>query len=143
MQRRPYVSKVPRAFWAALLLFGCTSVVAEPPETQTAIKRFYQAHASEDTGLCPTPNIDGFTSFRVVESNPERMVVNARYMYRDLSHGRGVSNPCVGFGERQFVLAKSDGTWRVEQMSGPQRRSDSRSGEGPADASTSGLDHRS
>lgn len=108
------------AFAATLLLFGCAPIT-EPPETEMAIRRFYEAHASENVGQCPTPYIDGFTSFRVVESDPERMVVDARYMYRDLSHGHGISSPCVGLGGRQFVLAKSDDTWRVEQMSGPQR----------------------
>jgi hypothetical protein len=115
------------AFAAALLVFGCASVTAEPPETQTAIRRFYEAHASENIGQCLAPYIDGFTTLRVVDSDPERMVVDARYMYRDwikderASDGQRLGNPCVGFGERRFVLAKIDGTWRVEQMSGPQR----------------------
>jgi hypothetical protein len=124
-------------FGAALLLFGCAAATTEPPDTQTAIRRFYEAHASENIGQCLAPYIDGFTTLRVVESDPERMVVDARYMYRDwikderASAGQRIGNPCVGYGERRFVLAKIDGIWRVEQMSGPQRGQRSASSANP------------
>lgn len=95
------MSRMLRAFGSALLLFGCSSVVAEAPETQIAIRRFYEAHASENIGQCLTPYIDGFTALQVVESDPERMVVDARYMYRDWMRderamARGSATPASG-----------------------------------------------
>lgn len=122
--------KLLRCSVSALLLAGCTSVAAEPPETHTAIKRYYEAHASENTGQCLAPYIDGFTTVRAVDSDPERMVLEVRYMYRDRikdeQADQGMRNPCVGYGERRFVLAKSEGAWKVEEMSGPQRGRGSR-----------------
>ena len=110
---------------SALLLAGCVSGAAEPPETRTAIKRYYEAHASENISQCLAPYIDGFSNIQVVESDPERMVLDVRYMYRDWikdeESDQGMRNPCVGYGERRFVLAQSEGAWTVEEMSGPQR----------------------
>jgi hypothetical protein len=122
------LSKLLRATLSALLLVGCVSAAAEPPEARTAIKRYYEAYASENIGQCLAPYIDGFTGIQVIESGPERMVLEVRYMYRDRvkdqqsSGDQAMRNVCVGFGERRFVLANSQGAWRVEEMSGPQRR---------------------
>jgi hypothetical protein len=123
---------------SALLLVGCVSAAAEAPEARTAIKRYYEAYASENTGQCLAPYIDGFTRVQVIESGTERMVLDVRYMYRDRvkdqqsSGDQGMRNVCVGFGERRFVLANSQGAWRVEEMSGPRRREASARARAPA-----------
>ena len=75
--------KLLRGSVSALLLAGCVSAGAEPPETRTAIKRYYEAYASENIGQCLAPYIDGFTGIQVIESGPERTVLEVRYMYRD------------------------------------------------------------
>jgi hypothetical protein len=127
---------------SALLLVGCASAVAEPAETRTAIKRYYEAYASENVGQCLAPYIDGFTDIQVVESDPERMVLEVRYMYRDRvkdeqsSGDQAMRNVCVGFGDRRFVLANREGAWRVDEMSGPQRRQAPAPIAHPADAAT-------
>lgn len=114
-----------RCCFLALLLAGCTAVLGEPPETETAIKRYYEAHATENIGQCLAPYIDGFTTIQVVEDDPERRVLDVRYLYRDWikneRSGGGMRSECVGYGERRFVLTRREGTLTVEEMSGPQR----------------------
>jgi hypothetical protein len=108
----------------AALLAGCANQPWQPPAYETAIKRYYEAHASEKNGRCLTPHIDGFTTVQVVEDTPERMVVDARYLYRDWRKDGGDDQPfseCVGYGERSVVLARSDDRLRVIEMSGPRR----------------------
>lgn len=109
----------------ALPLVGCAAVFGEPPATETAMKRYYAAHATEDIGQCPSPYIDGFTSIQVVEDEPDRRVIDVRYLYRDWSRDQrsqdGMRSACVGYGERRFVLTKSDDTLNVQEMSGPKR----------------------
>ena len=114
-----------RCCFLALLLVGCASVFGEPPESQTAIKRYYEAFASEDIGQCLSPYIDGFTTIQVVEDDSKRMVLDVGYLYRDWIKGQSdqdIRGECVGYGKRRFVLTKSDGTLKVAAMSGPHRR---------------------
>jgi hypothetical protein len=110
------------------LLAGCADAPWQPPAYETAIKSYYEAHASERTGQCLAPYIDGFTKVEVVEDTPERMVVDARYLYRDWVKDRrgsmddgGSMRECVDYNQRSFVLAKSDDTLQVAAMSGPRR----------------------
>jgi hypothetical protein len=104
---------------------GCANAPWQPPAYETAIKRYYEAHASERNGQCLAPYIDGFTSLEVVEDTPERMVVDARYLYRDRlkdgSDGDGMMLGCVSYGQRSFVLTRSDDRLQVMEMSGPRR----------------------
>jgi hypothetical protein len=99
----------------------------EPSELDGAIKRYYEAHASERGGQCLAPYIDGFTRTQVVEDGPERLVVDVRYLYRDRykDNESGVDGNamtgCINYGTRRFVLARSDDALTVEQMSGPRR----------------------
>ena len=111
----------------ALLLAGCSSVLGEQSPLDGTIERYYEAHASERTGQCLAPYIDGITRTQVIEDTPERLVLDVRYLYRDRykdneagMDGNGLTG-CVGYGTRQFVLARSDDTLTVEQMSGPRR----------------------
>jgi hypothetical protein len=111
----------------ALLLVGCSSALGERPQLDGTIERYYAAHASERGGQCLAPYIDGVTRTQVVEDEPERLVVDVRYLYRDRykdnesgMEGNGMTG-CVGYGARRFVLARSDDTLTVEQMSGPRR----------------------
>jgi hypothetical protein len=73
----------PSVAVVAGLVTGCADVPWQPPAYQTAIKRYYEAHATEKNGRCRAPYIDGFTKIEVVEDTPEGMLVDARYLYRD------------------------------------------------------------
>lgn len=108
------------------LLAGCTNMPWQPPAYETAIKRYYEAHASEKTGRCLAPYIDGFTRVQVVEDTPERMVVEARYLYRDWVKDQSGADDqpfseCVGYNGRSFVLDKAGDSFQVAGMSGPRR----------------------
>ena len=111
----------------ALILAGCSSAFGEQSELDGTIERYYEAHASERGGQCLAPYIDGITRTDVVEDSPDRLVVDVRYLYRDRIKDQPRDNPadaltgCVGYGERQFVLARSDDTLTIEQMTGPRR----------------------
>ncbi|MGH6915641.1 MAG: hypothetical protein ACREH3_18285 [Geminicoccales bacterium] len=112
---------------AGLLVAGCAGAFAPPPAYESTIKRYYEAHASERSGQCLAPYIDGFTTVEVVEDTPERLVVEAGYLYRDrvkdrsdsLS-GRGIRE-CSGYNHRSFVLTGSEDSLQVTEMSGPRR----------------------
>jgi hypothetical protein len=107
------------------LLAGCTTASWQPPAYESAIKRYYEAHASERNGQCLAPYIDGFTTIQVVEDTPERVVVDTRYLYRDgIKDGTdadGLMLGCISYGQRSFVLARSDDGLQVIEMSGPRR----------------------
>jgi hypothetical protein len=106
------------------LVSGCANPPWQPPAYESAMKRYYEAHASEKNGRCLTPYIDGFTRVQVVEDTPERMVVDARYLYRDWRKDGEDQRPfteCIGYGGRSFVLAQTDDRLQVTEMSGPRR----------------------
>ena len=115
-------SSVAAAVLAGLVA-GCAEAPWQPPPYETAIKRYYEAHASEKNGRCLAPYIDGFTTVQVVEDTPERMVVEARYLYRDWVKDGGDEpfNECISYGRRSFVLARTDERVQVIEMSGPRR----------------------
>jgi hypothetical protein len=112
----------------AVLLAGCANAPWQPSAYETAIKRYYEAHASEYNGQCLAPYINGFTNIQVVEETPDRLVVDARYLYRDWvkdqrgsdSNG-GMMRECVRYNQRTFVLARHDDQFEVTEMSGPRR----------------------
>jgi hypothetical protein len=112
----------PAALVVAGLVAGCADAPWQPPAHETAIKGYYQAHASEKNGQCLAPYIDGFTTLEVVEDKPDRSVVEARYLYRDwVKDGDRPFSECVGYGERSFVLVRSDDRVQVMEMSGLRR----------------------
>jgi hypothetical protein len=124
MSKRLMLSLVPVAL--AGLAAGCAELPWQPPAYETAIKSYYEAHASEKTGRCLAPYIDDFTTVQVVEDTPERMVVDARYLYRDWVKDQSGADDrpfseCVGYNQRSFVLDKAGDTLQVAEMSGQRR----------------------
>ena len=118
---------VPFAALALASLAGCANSPWQPPAYETAMKSYYEAHASEKNGRCLAPYIDGFTRVQVLEQTPERLVVDARYLYRDWIKDRdgrqdgGMARECIGYSQRSFVLAETDDRLEVTEMSGPRR----------------------
>jgi hypothetical protein len=113
----------PSVAVVAGLVTGCADVPWQPPAYQTAIKRYYEAHATEKNGRCRAPYIDGFTKIEVVEDTPEGMLVEARYLYRDWVKDGGDQpfTACIGYAGRSFALARSDDRVQVIEMSGLRR----------------------
>jgi hypothetical protein len=95
---------------------------AEPKALERAVMRHYERHATEENRTCLSPYIDGLTQVDVVEETPERLVVDARYFYRDRfkdDGGNGLGRECTGYAERRFTLANSDAGVAVVEMTGP------------------------
>ena len=110
------------------LLLGCSGTRIESAHfgpsaaIERAITRHFERYASE--GNCFNPYIDGFTRLTVLEDTPDRLVVHARYFYRDRFQegGAGAGGQiCAGFDERTFTLARGpdDGPVVIE-MTGQQ-----------------------
>ena len=112
-----------------LLLAACASRIpatgfAEPQVIEREIKRYYERHASEENQSCLTPYIDGLTRVTLVDEQPDRLVLDARYLYRDRfkdDRNNGIGAECTGYAERQFTLAKTDAGLQVVAM-GESRR---------------------
>jgi hypothetical protein len=95
-------------------LVGCSTTQIESAHfgpsaaIEPAMKRHYERYASE--GNCYNPYIEGFTKLTVVEDRPDRLVVHARYLYRDRfqdnDDGGSSTGACSGFGERTFTLTR-------------------------------------
>jgi hypothetical protein len=108
-------------FWSVslaailVLLLGCSATRVESERfgssaaIERAMMRHYERNASE--GNCYNPYIDGFTRLTVLEDTPDRLVVHARYLYRDrfqdAGGNGGSTGVCSGFGERTFALTPS------------------------------------
>ena len=112
-----------------LLLAGCAASrmpatsFAEPQELERTVMRYYERHATEENRTCLSPYIDGFTRVELVEEQPERLVVDARYFYRDRSKDNsgadGLGRECTGYADRRFTLARSEAGVEVVEMTGP------------------------
>jgi hypothetical protein len=96
-----------------VLLPGCSPARVESEHVgsgvavEQAIKRYYARNARE--GNCYNPYIEGFTQLEVLEDTPERLVVHARYFYRDRFQSGGGDDGmstalCSGFAARTFTL---------------------------------------
>jgi hypothetical protein len=98
---------------------------AEPAALERAMKRYYELHASEDRGQCLNPYIDGLTQVAVVDDQPERLVVDVRYFYRDRfkdDRGEdGFGSECTGYASRSFTFGKGAAGVEVLDMTGPRR----------------------
>jgi hypothetical protein len=115
----------------AVLIAGCAATrlpstgFAEPAALERAMNRYYEAHASEQYGYCLKPYIDGLTQVAVVDSQPERLVVDVRYFYRDrLKDDRGqdgFGRECTGYAGRSFTFGKGAAGVEVLDMTGPRR----------------------
>jgi hypothetical protein len=106
-------------FIGLLGIAGCSTVqVPEHPEAIGAIQSYYAANAWEDGARCVSPSMT-VTESKVLENTPDRLVVEARYYWRD---GRRMSDGgadlCSGFATRTFTLSQG----RVIAMTGEQRR---------------------
>ena len=120
-------------FWAVplaavLVLPGCSATRIEsqhfgpPGAIEHAFERHYARNATE--GNCYNPSIDGFTRLTVLEDTPDRLVVHARYLFRDRiqdgDDGGSSAGRCTGFGERTFALTRSPEGDLVVAMDGQQ-----------------------
>jgi hypothetical protein len=135
-----------RCLWLAVaLIAGCATQLprtsfAKPAALQAAMTAYYDAHATEEYGYCSTPYIDGLTHVSVVDNQPDKLVVDVRYFYRDRSKNNGTQSQstgnhtsgglatrtfhaeCVNFAGRQFTLGKDkNGAVEVLDMTGPRR----------------------
>jgi hypothetical protein len=116
-------------FAAVVLLSGCAAARIESQHFGTsgaierAFARHYARYASE--GNCYNPTIDGFTRVTVLEDTPDRLVVHARYLFRDRIRDRGNdggsgAGSCTGFGDRTFSMTRSPEGDLVVAMDGQQ-----------------------
>jgi hypothetical protein len=113
-----------------LLLIGCAASrvpatgFAEPKAVEHAVTRYYERNASEEYRTCLTPYMDGLTRVAVVDQQPDRLVLDVGYFYRDRfkdDGGSGIGRECTGFAARQFTLVKSAGGVEVAAMSESRR----------------------
>jgi hypothetical protein len=122
-----------RCLWLVLipvLVAGCATRLpsasfAKPAALEQAMTDYYQSHAMEEWGYCMTPYIDGLTQVAVVENQPDRLVVDVRYLYRDRQKGNYQNNAeqdCVSYAGRQFTFGKGNtGGVEVVDMTGLRR----------------------
>jgi hypothetical protein len=82
------------------------------------VRQYYERRATEENGRCRTPLLDGVTSSTVLESTPQRLVIQIRYLYRDLT--AELRGACRGFGNRTFTIDKEATSFVVVDMTGPQ-----------------------
>ncbi len=135
MAARPIGDLIPATI-TFITLAGCAfapfqqTTFAPADEIQSAVSRYYEAHAVEDYRRCWRPYFDAVTRVSVLDEQTDRLVLDVRYAYRDrLRDDEDSSNPilpgsrrvCWGFESRQFTLAKDDGRLRVIEMSGDVR----------------------
>ena len=123
------MTRVVRLTSVFLVLAGCAgsrmpaTSFAEPKELERTVMRYYERHATEENRTCLSPYIDGFTRVEVVEEEFERLVVDARYFYRDRSKddsgADGLGRECTGYADRRFTLAKNGAGVEVVEMTGP------------------------
>jgi hypothetical protein len=114
----------------ALALAGCASL-GETDELQHKLQSYYAAHASEQDGACPQPEIASVTHRKVLESSADTTLLRVRYSYFDPSRDDDASwqqvllaeRPCTGFAERDFTLERGKLGYKVIGMSGEQRPS--------------------
>ena len=130
-RRTAFAEVLPVPFCLFLvLLAGCAATRIEsahfgpPAAIERAIRLYYERNASEGGASCFRPYIDGFTRLTVLEDTPDRLVVEARYFFRDRAQEGGQAqggNVCTGFNERTFTLARDqDGVPVVIGMTGEQ-----------------------
>jgi hypothetical protein len=127
VNRSSHAARTKRGLAGAslLALTACGSIADafRPSPVEAAIMRHYEAHASEQNRRCLNPFMDALIRVDVVEDTGTRLVVDARYAYRDRFMDRregALGLECSGRGERRFTLARNeDGSLDVVGMSGP------------------------
>jgi hypothetical protein len=115
---------------AAVLLGGCAASrvpetgFGEPQALERAVMSYYERHATEESRTCLSPFMYGMTQVDVVDEQPDRLVLDVRYLYRDRNkddRGDGLGRECSNYGERRFTLRKDGAGFEVLGMTGPQR----------------------
>jgi hypothetical protein len=98
---------------------------AEPAALNQAMRAYYEKHAIEEYGYCSMPYIEGLTQVKVVTDQPNRLVIDVRYLYRDVfkrDRGDNRGHECTGYAGRRFTFGKSPtGNVEVVDMTGPRR----------------------
>lgn len=113
----------------ALAAAGCAasrapeSAVADRQAVERAVMSYYERHATEENRSCLSPFMYGVTRVDMVESNPDRLVVDLGYLYRDRNRDDtdGFGRECTRYAERRFMLRDTGAGLEVVEMSGPQR----------------------
>jgi hypothetical protein len=112
-----------------LALSGCATPGAED-DVAGKIERYYAAHAIEEAGECPQPEIAAITKRKVQQSAGDETVLRIRYSYFDDSVDDTPAwktvliseRPCTGFAERDFTLVRQKTGYVVSAMSGEQHQ---------------------
>jgi hypothetical protein len=100
------------------LLLGLAACASAGSSEEAVVSSYYERHASEENGYCPSPYIDGITRRQVVEDSGDRLVLEIGYLYRDCSKNGMDSgrHECVAYATRRFVLEKSGDSYQVVEM---------------------------
>jgi hypothetical protein len=115
-----------------VLVAGCAASrvpetgFGDPQALERAVTSYYARHATEENRTCLSPFMYGLTEVDVVDEQPDRLVVDVRYLYRDRNkddRGDGLGRECSNYGERRFTLRKDGAGVEVIEMTGPQRTS--------------------
>jgi hypothetical protein len=115
--------------FAAVLLAGCAASrvpetsFGQPRALERAVMSYYERYAIEENRTCLSPFMYGLTQVDVVDEQPDRLVLDIRYLYRDRNkddRGDGLGRECSNYGERRFTLRKGGVRFEVLEMTGPQ-----------------------
>jgi hypothetical protein len=111
-----------------VLAAGCTASrvpetgFGDPQAIERAVKSHYERHATEENRTCLSPFMYGVTRIDVVEEEPERLVLDVRYLYRDRNRddlGDAQGRACTNYAERRFTLRRDGPGFEVVEMTGP------------------------
>ena len=102
------------------------------------MKRYYDRYATEEGGLCRSPQLGVVTARGVEEQSADRLVVRVSYLYRDPSMRPagfteprsdrtvrpGIAGPrqCRGSGTRSLRSPRRADGFEVLEMTGPQHK---------------------
>jgi hypothetical protein len=54
-----------------------------PRALERAVMSYYEGRATEENRTCLAPYMHGLTRVEVVDEQPDRLVIDVRYLYRD------------------------------------------------------------
>lgn len=125
--RQPWWSAAGLA--ALVALAGCASPIVEE-DLGAEIRRYYAAHATEEDGACPDPQIASIMAPKPLPSEVVPSTLTVAYSYfdpsveeaPDWSHVLVAERACTGFGEREFTLLRRKSGTAVVDMSGERRK---------------------
>jgi hypothetical protein len=129
------------ALVCGLWLIGCAGDASQSPAWELAgqpglllkVQQYYESRGTEEGGRCTAPILQGVARSQVLSDNPDQMVIELTYAYRDwIRDGDdcdplrplrcGINRECRGFAERTFTIDKGEGGLSVAGMTGGQRR---------------------